>query len=120
MHDVRDEVNAMPSDYDDEPEYGSRSPFEPGLIWPLLLSIVVAAIVALVIKALVLALLRCCALGNDAKQRAVQPTPPPQVQQPPGRRAFRDVSYACVSAHDQNPSLQIDVAPNRRAERMRL
>jgi hypothetical protein len=40
----------MPSGYDDEPDYGGRPPFEHQRLWPMLLSVVLAAIVALLLR----------------------------------------------------------------------
>lgn len=40
----------MPSGYEQEPDYGGRPPFEPSRIWPVLLSILLAVIVALTLK----------------------------------------------------------------------
>lgn len=42
----------MPSGYEQEPHYGGRSPFEPGRIWPVLLSILLAVFVWLALTTL--------------------------------------------------------------------
>jgi len=40
----------MASGYDKEPYYGGRPPLEPTRLWPMFLSIVLAAVVALVLR----------------------------------------------------------------------
>jgi len=40
----------MVSGYDKEPDDGERLPLEPARLWPMLLSIVLAAVVALVLR----------------------------------------------------------------------
>lgn len=42
----------MPSDYEQEPEYGGRAPFDPNRIWPVFLSVLLVAVVWLASKTL--------------------------------------------------------------------
>lgn len=43
----------MVSGYDKEPDYGGRPPFEPNRLWPMLLSIVLAAVVAVILRSFI-------------------------------------------------------------------
>jgi hypothetical protein len=41
---------ALASGYDKEPDYGGQPPLEPTRLWPMFLSIVLAAVVALILR----------------------------------------------------------------------